>query len=232
MPSHGKQYAEAMEQPPLHRKPSSSYPGQRQSAQSGSQYAHPHAPDAHEYAQMPYAAHHATHGAEQSHSAQHLQRPDEQQYYHDQPYHDAQDLQPVQTQAAYPASAYPYAEAQPPSVMPPTTESQPYAPTYQSSGGRQTAPLHESTGEAQSYQQQAPQSPEQHVPHVYDEHGNKLRLQGYYKPSSFPAVPEGPVGGVSDLPEAPIGELNRVAEQFARTDIKQERRQEEALIEF
>lgn len=69
---------------------------------------------------------------------------------------------------------------------------------------------------------------------MYDSAGHKLRLQGYYTPSSFPAVPEQPVGG---FPSVPNGELHdhphaQHAAGYHTAAQEQPKKQEEALIEF
>lgn len=166
---------------------------------------------------------------------------DVEQYYHAQPYGQEQpELRQPTAQAAYPASAYPYPEQQPTAPYPlasPSTERQPYgAIDNQGQGMYQSPQSHIAALPAQSaVAAGAPyiddNEPEQ-ARDLYDEHGNKLRLQGYYKPSSFPAAPSGPIGGLAALPDAPTGELQHVASQYDQTNARHERKQEEALIDF
>lgn len=221
-------YASQQGQPQLQRIPSSSYPGQRQPSYSGSQYAPTQPAPQPAYIEPQHVAYGHPQQVESQHTgfAQH-----QQQYYNDQPVQ-----QNGYAQSAYPASAYPYNEPQPSVPYPmssPSTEVT-YQAVYESPN-HQTAslPQHEAAVPFQPAEHAAPgQQQQPQPPQMYDEEGNKLRLQGYYKPSSFPAVPEGPVGGLTGLPDAPTSDLSRVAEQFNQPNGKQDRRQEEALIEF
>lgn len=99
----------------------------------------------------------------------------------------------------------------------------------------QAYPDHNQSAPVEEYQQApaapiASDAPAQHQGSqpaeqaIYDNSGNKLRLQGYYSAASFPSVPSMPVGG---LPSAPNAEIREHAIQQ-----EQPKKPEEMLIEF
>lgn len=64
---------------------------------------------------------------------------------------------------------------------------------------------------------------------MYDSAGNKLRLQGYYNASSFPSVPDMPVGGLPSAPDSDFAEHDKYTNRERQQESE---KTEEMLIQF
>ena len=193
----------------------------RQASQQSSQYAHSHDPQ--------------------------MQHQDDSQYYNSAPQGQASDSHEAVSSAPYPASAYPYEQAQ--MNVPYPAEQNSLGPaSYQEDGYAVEVPDRHRANSDQVYEAAGLQNGQNgHVPdlaqiqhdhqreHVTGQAGPPQhaeapgRFQGYYKPSSFPSVPDNPVGEMG-LPSAPNGDLPAVKQRHGQENAAT--RQEEALIEF
>lgn len=181
-------------------------------------------------------------GMSQQHESQ---RQEDAQYYNSQPHpYSQQESHPERPShqqdtyengfsASYPASAYPYEQAQPDLSYPASYNvySQ-QTGTSPQTGHRngyvglqkqhQLSAGYEPAGQASVPPSAATSQPQE----ASRSDPNKGRLQGYYKPSSFPAVPDNPVGEMG-LPSAPNSDFQANGQAH-----HEQKKQEEALIEF
>jgi hypothetical protein len=181
-----------------------------------------------------------------SHNSQ-MQHQDDSQYYNSEPQGQASNAHEAVSSAPYPASAYPYEQAAINVPYPPEQDALGSA-AYRDVGYAVGVPerhqanpdaVYEAVGSENGQNGYGPD----HGHDLHESHREPVtgqagppqhaeppgRFQGYYKPSSFPSVPDNPVGEMG-LPSAPNGELPTGKQHHGQENAAS--RQEEALIEF